>query len=237
MTQAATNDDLIYVVDDDRSISKLVAINLTARGYQVKQFDKGNEILDRLNSDGPSLIIMDILMPGANGLEVTRKVRQVSTVPIMILSVRDETSSKLAALDLGADDYVTKPFRVEELLARVRAILRRSAWPADSSGAESQYQCGELSIDLECREVSSHEESVHLTQQEWAILKVLVNHAGSVVTPRHILQRAWGEEYGDEDDYVRTYITRLRKKLEREPRNPRFILLERGLGYRLIKGE
>lgn len=236
MTQNSINDDLIYVVDDDHSISKLVAFNLTARGYQVKQFDNGDAVLDGLASDGPALIILDFLMPGASGLEVTRKVREISTVPIMILSVRDETSAKMAALDMGADDYVTKPFRVEELLARVRAILRRSARPAGSPGAESQYQCGDLSINLECQEVSSHEKPVHLTQQEWAILKVLVYHAGSVVSSRHILQRAWGDDYGDEDDYVRTYITRLRKKLEANPGNPCLILSERGQGYRLVKG-
>ena len=230
MIQTSINDDLIYVDDDDHAISKLVAFNLKARGYQVKQFDNGGAVLDDLAADGPALIIMDFLMPGVNGLEVTRKVREVSTVPIIILSVRDETLDKMAALDMGADDYVTKPFRVEELLARVRAILRRSARPSDSSGSDSHYQCGDLSIDLECQEVSSHEKLVHLTQQEWAILKVLVYHAGSVVSPRHILQRGWG------DDYVRTYITRLRKKLEADPGNPCLILSERGQGYRLVKG-
>lgn len=238
MTQAAINDNLIYVVDDDHSVSKLVALNLTTRGYQVKQFDNGNAVLDGLAFDGPSLIIMDVLTPGANGLEVAQKVRQISSVPIMILSVRHETSAKLAALDMGADDYVTKPFRVEELLARVRAILRRSAQSRlESSAAESGYRCGGLSIDLENLEVTSHHKMVHLTKQEWAILKVLVKNSGRVVSPRQILQEAWGDDYGDEADYVRTYITRLRKKLEPEPRKPRYILLERGLGYRLVKGE
>lgn len=237
MIQAATNGDLIYVVEDDPAISKLVALNLSVGGYQVKQFGNGDGVLDRLAPDAPSLIIMDIQMPGANGLEMTEKVRQVSAVPIMILSVRHETSSKLAALDLGADDYVTKPFLVDELMARVRAILRRSAPPTISaSRSASQYQCGGVVIDVDCREVSSDHETVHLTQQEWAILKVLVYHAGSVVSPRHILQRAWGDDYGYETDYVRTYITRLRKKLEQEPRTPRLIISERGMGYRLVKG-
>jgi len=236
MTQTAIKDHLIYVVDDDHSISKLVSFNLTARGYQVRQFDNGHAVLDGLAADGPALIIMDYLMPGANGLEVTRKVREVSMVPIMILSVRDETSAKLAALDMGADDYVTKPFRVEELLARVRAILRRSALPLGSSTADPQYRFGDLSIDVARREVLNQEKPVHLTQQEWAILEVLVYHAGSIVSPRHILQRAWGDDYGDEADYVRTYITRLRKKLEPEPGNPSLILSEHGQGYRLVRG-
>ena len=191
-----------------------------------------------LQVDDPDLVILDILMPDPDGLEVTKQIRQVSRVPILILSVRDETSSKLAALDLGADDYVTKPFRVEELLARMRAILRRTT-PArrEPARGDDAYRSGELFIDLEGMRVISHGRVVSLTPREWSALKVLVKHAGMVVSSRQLLQEAWGPDYGDEGDYVRTYVTRLRRKLEPDPQNPRYILLERGLGYRLVESD
>jgi len=236
MVQSATGEQLIYVIDDDTAIARLVAVNLSARGYRVKQFDSGAAALVGLQVDDPALVILDILMPDPDGLEVTKQIRQVSRVPILILSVRDETSSKLAALDLGADDYVTKPFRVEELLARMRAILRRTT-PARREPARGDYayQSGELCIDLEGMRVTSHGRVVSLTPREWSALKVLIRHAGMVVSSRQLLQEAWGPDYGDEGDYVRTYVTRLRRKLEPDPQNPRYILLERGFGYRLVE--
>ena len=238
MVQFATGEQLIYVIDDDTAIARLVAVNLAARGYRVNQFDSGAAALMGLQVDDPDLVILDILMPHPNGLEVTKQIRQVSRVPILILSVRDETSSKLAALDLGADDYVTKPFRVEELLARMRAILRRTT-PARLEPAHGgyTYRSGELFIDLAAMRVLVHDRVVGLTPREWSALKVLVKYAGRVVSSRQLLQEAWGPDYGDEGDYVRTYVTRLRRKLEPDPRNPRYILLERGLGYRLVESD
>lgn len=238
MVQSATGEQLIYVIDDDTAIARLVAVNLAARGYRVKQFDSGSAALAGLQVDDPDLVILDILMPDPDGLEVTKQIRQVSRVPILILSVRDETSSKLAALDLGADDYVTKPFRVEELLARMRAILRRTT-PArrQPAGGDAAYRSGELFIDLEGMRVNSHGRVVSLTPREWSALKVLVKYAGMVVSSRQLLQEAWGPDYGDEGDYVRTYVTRLRRKLEPDPQSPRYILLERGLGYRLVESD
>ena len=154
------------------------------------------------------------------------------------MSVRDEAAAKLTALDLGADDYITKPFRVDELLARVRAILRRASNnDAGPAAPQYSYQSGELLIDLEGTRVTSHSRPVQLTPREWATLRVLVKHVGRVVSPRQLLQEAWGSDYGDEGDYVRTYITRLRRKLEPDPHQPRCILLERGLGYRLTDAE
>ena len=238
MQQTATASQLVYVVDDDVAIARLVAVNLAARGYRVKQFSGGKEALNNFTSDRPDLIVLDLLMPDSDGLEVARTIRQTSQVPILVLSVRDETAAKLAALDLGADDYITKPFRVDELLARVRASLRRSASPATGSASPTQsYRSGGLLIDLESMRVSSHNRPVRLTPREWAALRVLVKHAGHIVSSRQLLQEAWGADYGDEGDYVRTYITRLRRKLEPDPHHPRYILLERGLGYRLVDPE
>ena len=236
MVQTATTSQLIYVVDDDSAIVRLVAVNLAARGYRVKQFDSGAVAMAGLQLDDPDLVILDIMMPGSDGLEVTKQIRQVSQVPILILSVRDETSTKLTALDLGADDYLTKPFRVEELLARMRAILRRSA-PAglDAPRSSYVYRSGDLLIDIEELRVISQNRLVPLTPREWALLQVLVKHVGRVVSSRQLLQEAWGPDYGDEGDYVRTYVTRLRRKLEPDPKHPRYILLERGLGYRLAE--
>ena len=228
------NGQLIYVVDDDATISQLVAVNLQARGYRVRRFDQGAEVLTSVETDEPALMVLDIIMPGINGLVLAREVRRLSQVPILMLSVRDEISTKLSALDLGADDYLTKPFRMEELLAWVRAILRRAGQPQVGPPLTT-YCVGQLVIDLERDQVSSHHRPVKLTAREWAVLRVLIAHAGRVVTPRQLLREARGPEYGDEGDYIRTYITRLRKKLEPEPKNPRYILLERGIGYRLLE--
>ena len=228
----------MYVVDDDVAMARLVSVNLAARGFRVKQFTGGNEALNSLKQDRPDLVILDLLMPDSDGLEVAKAIREFSQVPILVLSVRDETAAKLAALDIGADDYITKPFRVEELLARVRAVLRRSTAPKTAAAASSySYRSGELLIDLDSMRVTTHTQPVQLTPREWATLSVLVKHAGRVVSSRQLLQEAWGDDYGDEGDYVRTYITRLRRKLEPDPHNPRYILLERGLGYRLIDAE
>ena len=236
MAQTPTISPLIYVVDDDDAIARLVSVILAARGYRVKQFDSGSVVIAGLEADDPDLVILDIMMPEIDGLEVTKRIRQMSRVPILILSVRDEIASKLTALDLGADDYLTKPFRVEELLARMRAILRRTAPAGPNSLPKAYaYRSGELLIDLEGLRVISHNRIIQLTPREWALLRVLVNHAGRIVPSRQLLQEAWGPDYGDEADYVRTYVTRLRRKLEPDPQHPRYVLLERGLGYRLVE--
>lgn len=237
MAQFATNNYLIYVVDDDTAIARLLSVNLEARGYRVKEFDSGLQAVSGLKTDDPHLVILDIVMPGPDGLEITRRIRQVSQVPILILSVLDETASKLTALDLGAGDYLTKPFRIEELLARTRAILRRTA-PAtkqDSIQSTWNYRSGELFVDLDGLRVVSHGCSKQLTPREWALLRVFIKYAGQVVAPRTLLKEAWGPDYGDEGDYVRTYVNRLRRKIEPEPNQPRYLLLERGLGYRLVE--
>ncbi len=230
----------IYVVDDDPVIANLVFHNLRSSGYQVAQFATGSEMLDSIESEGhgeaewPDLVVLDIMMPGPNGLEVARNLRAFSRIPILMLSIRDETATKLVALDLGVDDYLTKPFEMSELLARVRAILRRTLPPTEDVPS-TRYHRGDLWIDLQSSRVTLGNKAVQLTRREWAVLRVLVEHAGQVVAPRQVLQQVWGPEYGDEGDYIRTYITRLRRKLEPDPSQPAYIMLERGMGYRLVE--
>ena len=238
MQQSAINGQLVYVVDDDPSITRLIALNLTARGYQVIVFHSGHEALANLENDRPDLVLLDLVMPDCDGLEIARLIRQRSAVPIFVLSVRDEPASKLTALDLGADDYMTKPFRVEELLARVRAILRRtSRTGAPSTDANHSYRSGGLIIDLDGMKVTSHQRIVSLTPREWATLRTLLKNVGRVVTPQNLLDEPRRKRNGGEGDNARAYITRLRRKLEPDPRKPRYILLERGLGYRLVEAD
>ena len=226
MEQTATSSQLVYVVDDNVAIARLVTVNLSARGYRVKQFSGGNEALTSLQSDRPDLIVLDLLMPDSDGLEITKTIRQHSQVPILVLGMCDGTAATIAALDLGANDYLIKPFRVDELLARVRVVLRRSH-PSDVSDTllHYSYRSGELLIDLEGMRVTSHHEPVQFTPQEWATLLVLVKYAGRIVSCRLLFKEAWGADYGDTSGLVRAYITRLRRKLEPEPRLPRYILL------------
>lgn len=214
-----------------------MSVNLAARGYRVKEFDSGSQAVADLKIDAPDLVILDIMMPDPDGLEITRQIRQISQVPIMILSVRGETADKLTALDMGADDYITKPFGIEELLTRTRAILRRIAPAAKEEFIPStwNYRSGGLFVDLDGLRVISHDCGKQLTPREWALLRVFIKYAGRVVAPRTLLQEAWGPDYGDEGDSVRTYVNRLRRKIEPEPRQPRYLLLERGLGYRLVE--
>jgi two-component system KDP operon response regulator KdpE len=232
MEKTIADNQLVYVVDDDEVITSLVAINLTSQGYRVKQFHCGGELLESLNNDYPDLIILDVMMPGANGVEVAREIRRSSRVPIMMLSVYNDINTKATALNTGADDYLTKPFENEELLARVRAILRRSM-PSGNGHCCTVYRCGELCVDLEGGLVTVRDRPVKLTPYEWGVLQVLVKHTGQVVESRYLLKEVWGPDYGEEGDYIRAYITRLRRKLESDPKHPRYILLERGFGYRM----
>ena len=227
-----TDKHLIYVVDDDEAVANLVFQNLKFQGYRVQVFYSGESMLAELQQGFPDLIILDIMMPGIDGVEVARRLREFSSVPILILSIQNDVSVKATVLDLGADDYLTKPFDIAELSARIRAILRRSAVTQSSQG-RNVYQSGQLNINLDSGLVSIDGVPIRLTPHEWSVLRALVKHVGQVVTPRQLLQEAWGPDYGDEGDYVRTYITRLRHKLEVDPKNPRYILLEWGFGYRL----
>ena len=223
----------ILVADDEEPVRDFISRNLRARGYVVSEAANGVEALSRWETESPQLLILDIMMPRMDGLEVCRHIREVSTVPVIVLTALDAETDKVAALDIGADDYLTKPFGVEEMLARVRASLRRSHWRTDSV-EQGTRTFGSLEVDLEGRVVRREGIDVRLTPTEFALLEQLVLHAGKVLTHRQLLQRVWGEEYGEEAEYLRVYMGRLRRKLEQDPANPRFLLTESGVGYRFM---
>ncbi len=223
----------VLVAEDELELRAFICRNLRARDFAVLEASNGIEALRLWEMDHPQLLILDIMMPQMDGLEVCRRIRETSTVPIIILTALDDERDKVAALDLGADDYLTKPFGVEELLARVRAALRRGQWVAQppSSGVR---RYGDLEIDLEGHVIRLCGEDVRLTPTEFALLEQLVTNAGKVLTHRMLLQRVWGAEYGEEAEYLRVYMGRLRHKLEPDPANPRYFVTEAGVGYRFI---
>lgn len=221
----------ILVAEDEAPLRDFVSRNLRARGYIVSEAGNGLEALAIWERENPHLAVLDIMMPRMDGLEVCRRIRERSTAPIIALTALDGEADKVAALDLGADDYLTKPFGVEELLARVRAAMRRSQWQGEQTGVGAQW-FGSLLIDLEGRVVRRGDTEIRLTPTEFALLAQLVTHAGKVLTHRQLLQRVWGPEYGDEAEYLRVYVQRLRRKIEPEPATPRYLLTEPGVGYR-----
>ncbi|HEX2922956.1 MAG TPA: response regulator [Chloroflexota bacterium] len=222
----------ILVVDDEPGILRAVRIVLDRRGFRVHEAASGMEALDSYKRQRPDLILLDLGLPDIEGLEVIRQIRATSSVPIVVLSVRETEQDKVAALDLGADDYLTKPFGIEELLARIRVALRHGL--AAGSGTAAVFKTGDLEVDLEHRMVRAGGQLVHLTPTEYEILKVFVTHPNKVFTDRMLLQQVWGSEYGSEGHYLHVYMARLRKKLEKDPQNPRYLLTEPGVGYRLL---
>jgi two-component system KDP operon response regulator KdpE len=225
----------ILVVDDEPAIRKTLSTNLARHGYDVDAAETGYEALDRYSRRKHDLILLDLGLPDIDGLEVIQQIRQRGSTPIIVLSVREAEQAKVAALDLGADDYLTKPFGVEELLARIRVALRHAVQPAAPSGG--LFRCGDLEVDLERRRVHVASHEVHLTPTEFELLKALVTHPDRVLTDRALLQEVWGPEYGSEAHYLHVYIARLRKKIEADPQRPRHLLTEPGVGYRLISDE
>ncbi len=223
----------ILLAEDEAALRDFVSRNLRARGFEVYEASNGLEALATWERENPHLLILDIMMPRMDGLEVCRRVREQSAVPIIVLTALDAESDKVSALDLGADDYLTKPFGVEELLARVRAVLRRTQWEGmlPASGIK---QFGDLAIDLAGHVVRLRGTEVRLSPTEFAVLKQLVANAGKVLTHRMLLQSIWGPEYGGEAEYLRVYINRLRQKLESDPASPRYLLTEPGVGYRFV---
>lgn len=233
---------MILIVDDEPETLKYVGANLKARGYRVGTAGDGLEAIRVFQEVSPDLIVLDIGLPGLDGFEVCAAVRRRSTVPILILSAHGSEQDIIRALELGADDYLTKPFGVGELLARVQAILRRVTRFVDDArqGApksDRRFVCDDLTVDFETHQVTLAKQEVKLTRTEYDLLAFLAKHAGRVLTHRALLQAVWGQEYGQETDYLWAYIRRLRRKIEPTPATPQYILTEHGVGYRFCAPE
>jgi two-component system KDP operon response regulator KdpE len=223
----------ILVVDDERRMVGFIRLNLEQDGFEVIEASNGNEALERLRDSLPDLILLDVMMPDLDGFEVLRTIREISQVPVIMLTAKGEEDDKVKGLELGADDYVTKPFSPRELVSRVKAVLRRGAtFEEDDEGIIEVDD--RLRIDFGRREVWVDEELVKLRPTEYRLLYHLVRNAGWVLTHDQILTKVWGYEYRDEPHYVRLYINYLRKKIEEDPSNPEYILTERGVGYRFV---
>jgi two-component system KDP operon response regulator KdpE len=218
----------VLVVDDEPQIRRVLATNLRARAYDVLQAATGEEALRLVAERRPDAVILDIGLPGIDGLEVVHGIRGWSDVPIVVLSVRQDEADKVEALDAGADDYLTKPFGMAELLARLRAALRRS----EPTGTEPVLDAGSLHIDLAAKRVTRDGTDVHLTPTEWALVDLLARNPGKLLTQRQLLQAVWGPEYSTESHYLRVHMAALRRKLEEDPSRPRRFLTEPGMGYR-----
>ena len=218
------------VVDDEKPLRDFVRRNLEVRNFNVITAANGLEALAIFTTHNVDLVILDVMMPRMDGLETIRRIRQSSLVPVIVLSALGEESDKIRALNLGADDYLTKPFGVGELLARVQAVLRRARW-AEPPTRQGRLVRGEIIADLERHEVTVRGEIIELTPTEFNLLVYLMEHAGKVLPHQMILQNVWGPEYGPESEYLRVYIGRLRQKIEADPANPQYLHTERGVGY------
>jgi len=221
----------ILVVDDEPQIRKFLRISLTAQGYEVLEAPRGEDGISQCATSQPSLVILDLGLPDLDGQEVIGRIREWSDVPIIVLSVRTKDQEKVSALDSGANDYVTKPFSIEELLARVRAALRARL---DGATQAAELMVGELLVDVPRHKVSVAGQDVKLTRKEFDLLRMLAQNAGRIVTHRQILREVWGPGHEDDVHYLRIYIGHLRQKLGDDSANPKFIESEPGVGYRLI---
>lgn len=221
----------VLVVDDEKSLRDFVRKNLEIRGYKVLTASNGLDAMAIFTSERIDLVILDIMMPRLDGLETTRRIRQKSIVPIVILTALGEEADKVRAFDYGVDDYLTKPFGVGELLGRIKAVLRRARW-SEPSAEDEPIVRGEIVADLARHKVTVRDEALDLTPTEFNLLVYLMKNTGKVIPHLAILQQVWGPEYGEETEYLRVYIGRLRKKIEVDPLNPKYLFTERGIGYR-----
>ena len=222
----------ILVVDDDMPILRTLAANLRVRGYDVDLAPSGEAALEAAARHPPDAVILDLGLPGIDGIDVIRGLRGWTNTPIIILSARDAQAAKIAALDAGADDYVTKPFGMGELLARLRAALRRS----DRAVAEPVVVTPDFTVDLQAKKVHGPSGEIRLTPTEWHLVEVLVRNAGKLVTARQLLAEVWGPQYGDAAGYIRVHLAHIRRKLEPDPSRPRYFCTEPGMGYRFDAG-
>ncbi len=225
----------VAVIEDEAPIRKFLRAALTGEGYRVLEAETAREGLRIIAQEHPQAVVLDLGLPDRDGLEIVQEVRTWSTVPIVILSARGQEPDKIRALDAGADDYLTKPFGVGELLARLRAALRRAARIASATGREqTTFTFGHVRVDLAARRVFADDGEVKLTKLEFDLLQTLVQHAGKVLTHSFLLKAVWGPHAAQERHYVRVFMANLRKKLERNPARPEFLLTEQGVGYRLV---
>ncbi len=222
----------ILVVDDEPQLTRVLRTGLKSRGYDVRVAADGLAGFEAFNDWHPDLVITDLAMPNVDGLELCRRLRAISTVPIIVLSAKGEEKTKVEALDLGADDYVTKPFGIDELLARVRASLRRSKAPATNEATQTTLDSGDFHVDLETREITVRGKSIHLTPKEFDLLVYFIRHSGKVLTHRTLLAALWGGNYVEQNEYLRVFVGNLRKKIEPDAASPRYILTEPWIGYR-----
>lgn len=221
----------VLVVDDEPHVVEFIAMNLELEGFRVVRAANGYEALEKAAREMPDLVVLDIMMPDIDGFETLEKLRDISAIPVIFLSAKGEEVDRIRGLDLGADDYITKPFGPRELVSRIRAVLRRTEPATAAAGSEIAVD-DELRINFDQRKVIVRGKEVRLRPTEYRLLYQLVTNAGKLLTHEMLLSRVWGTEYRDEDQYVRLYVTYLRQKIEKDPKNPRYILSERGLGYR-----
>jgi len=224
----------ILVVDDEPQLTRVLRTGLTARGYDVRAAADGITAIDTFNDWRPDLVITDLAMPNMDGFELCRRLRTQSQVPIIVLSAKGEEKMKVAALDMGADDYVTKPFGIDELLARVRASLRRSSSQMETE--KTLLESGDFRIELDTRNVTVRGREVHLTPKEFDLLSYFMKHAGKVLTHHTLLAAIWGADYVEQDQYLRVFVGNLRKKLEKDASGKSYILTEPWVGYRFVPG-
>jgi two-component system, OmpR family, KDP operon response regulator KdpE len=224
----------VLVVEDDAPLRRALRTSLRARAFEVIECASGEDAVVLVADGRPDVVLLDLGLPDLDGVEVLRRLRAFSDVPVVVLTARDRQADKIAALDAGADDYVTKPFDVEELLARVRAVLRRVP---QAAATEPVVRIDDLEIDLALRQVRRAGEVVHLTKTELALLEQLVTNPGKLLTHEYLLRQVWGQGYGSESNYLRVYVGQLRRKLVDDAANPRLIVTEPGIGYRWIGSE
>lgn len=230
MSTVPVQKSVVLVIDDEVQIRRLLRLTLEANGYRVLEAENGQEGLVEAATRQPDIVILDLGLPDMDGVAVVKRLREWSRVPVVVVSVRDRDEDKIEALDAGADDYVTKPFSTPELLVRLRVALRH----VEPTKEEVVFRSGDLSVDMADRRVSVKGVEVHLTVTEYSLLRLLVRHAGKVLTHRQILKEVWGPNAADHTHYLRVYVARLREKIESIPSRPALLITESGIGYRLI---